>query len=46
VANINITIPDDLHRNLKIRAATEGKSLKAILLEALSSGNRQQRRRA
>lgn len=46
MANINTTIPDELHRNLKIRAVTEGKSLKALVLEALSSGSRQRRRSA
>ncbi|MFP4524396.1 MAG: hypothetical protein ACLFO2_03750 [Candidatus Woesearchaeota archaeon] len=44
MANINISIPEDLHRNLKIRAATEGKSLKTVVLEGLK--RKPQRRKA
>jgi len=34
--NVNYEIPDDLHRALKIRAAEEGKTLKQIILDALT----------
>lgn len=33
--NINYEIPDDLHRALKVKAAQEGKTLKALIIELL-----------
>ena len=35
MSNINITIPDDIHKKLKIAAALEEKSLKDLVIEAL-----------
>lgn len=35
MTNINITIPDKLHKELKIRAAIEEKTLKELITEAL-----------
>jgi predicted HicB family RNase H-like nuclease len=35
--NVNYTIPDDLHRALKVKAAQEGKTLKQVILEALEA---------
>ncbi|MBD3209639.1 hypothetical protein GF367_04460 [Candidatus Woesearchaeota archaeon] len=35
--NINITIPDDVHRELKIAAATKGKPLKHVVIETLEA---------
>lgn len=32
---IHYSIPDDLHRALKIKAAEEGKTLKQVILDAL-----------
>ena len=36
VARIHYEIPDDLHREVKARAAIEGKTLKQYLIDALS----------
>jgi hypothetical protein len=36
--NINYQLPDDLHRALKIRAAEEGITLKALIIRLLSEG--------
>jgi hypothetical protein len=36
MANINIIIPDEVHRDLKIRAIKEEKSLKDLIIELLS----------
>jgi predicted HicB family RNase H-like nuclease len=36
--NINYEIPKDLHRALKIKAAEEGKTLKALIIELLQQG--------
>lgn len=36
--NINYTIPDDLHRALKIRAAEEGVTLKELIIRLLTEG--------
>lgn len=36
--NINYTIPDDLHRALKIRAAEEGVTLKELIIQLLTEG--------
>ena len=36
--NLNYPIPDDLHRALKIRAAEEGITLKALVVRLLSEG--------
>lgn len=35
--NINYEIPDDLHRALKVKAAQEGKTLKALIIELLQA---------
>ena len=37
VANINITVPDDLHRRAKAEAAMRGQSLKDFIIEALAA---------
>lgn len=37
MAILHYDIPDDLHRALKVRAAQEGKTLKALLIEILVS---------
>lgn len=34
--NINYTIPDDLHQALKVRAAQEGITLKALIIRLLT----------
>ena len=36
--NINYAIPDELHRKLKIRAAAEGVTLKAEIINLLQRG--------
>lgn len=36
--NINILVPDELHKQLKLIAAVEGKSLKQLFTEALEEG--------
>jgi plasmid stability protein len=36
--NVNYQFPDDLHRALKIRAAEEGITLKALIIRLLSEG--------
>lgn len=35
MTNINISIPDDLHKQLKVAAAMEDKSLKDVVIETL-----------
>lgn len=35
--NINYEIPEHLHRDLKVRAAQEGITLKALVIQALRS---------
>ena len=35
MTNINITIPDDLHKELKVAAAMEEKPLKDVVIERL-----------
>jgi predicted HicB family RNase H-like nuclease len=45
MANINVTVPDDLHRQVKAAAALEGKSLKDYVIEALAAAVRQQKGR-
>ena len=35
--NVNYEIPDDLHRALKVRAAEEGVTLKALIIRLLSA---------
>lgn len=35
MVNINIEIPEDVHRKIKILAASEGKSLKDLIIEVL-----------
>lgn len=39
--NINYTIPDDLHRALKIRAAEDGVTLKELIIRLLTEGIQQ-----
>lgn len=36
--NINYTIPDDLHRELKMAAAAEGVTLKLLIIRLLDVG--------
>lgn len=36
--NVNYEIPDDLHRELKIRAAQEGVTLKDLIIRLLTEG--------
>lgn len=38
MAIIHYEIPDELHRELKIRAAQEGTTLKALLIRLLEEG--------
>lgn len=35
MVNINIEIPEETHKKIKILAATEGKSLKELIIKAL-----------
>ena len=35
MTNINITLPEELHRCLKIRAVEENKTLKGLVIELL-----------
>ncbi|MBW2983310.1 type II toxin-antitoxin system HicB family antitoxin [Candidatus Woesearchaeota archaeon] len=35
MTNINISIPDDLHKELKVAAAMEDKPLKELVIERL-----------
>ena len=37
MVNINIILPDDLHTKLKIKAAVDGRPLKALINEALAN---------
>jgi predicted HicB family RNase H-like nuclease len=37
MAQLNIEIPDHLHRSLKLEAIDQGKTLKALVLDLLSS---------
>ncbi|MFH1915842.1 MAG: hypothetical protein ABIJ21_01125 [Nanoarchaeota archaeon] len=37
MANINITIPDELHRKLRIASATKEKPQKEIIIEFLAA---------
>lgn len=37
MTNINITIPDDLHKELKVAAAMEEKPLKSVVIERLEA---------
>jgi len=37
MARIHYEIPDDLHREVKAKAALEGKTLKQYLIEALAT---------
>lgn len=37
MANINITIPEELHRHLKILAIEENKTLKSLVIELLTA---------
>lgn len=36
MANINITLPEELHMRLKIRAVEESKTLKELVIELLT----------
>ncbi|MBN1275755.1 toxin-antitoxin system HicB family antitoxin [Candidatus Woesearchaeota archaeon] len=38
--NLNITIPEELHKQLKIAAATQGTTLKEEIVAALEEGIR------
>lgn len=38
MAIIHYELPDDLHRALKVRAAQEGITLKALIIRLLSEG--------
>jgi predicted HicB family RNase H-like nuclease len=38
--NVNYEIPDDLHRALKVKAAQEGLTLKALIISLLSEALR------
>ncbi len=35
MVNINIEVPEDVHKKIKILAATKGKSLKDLIVESL-----------
>ena len=37
MTNINITIPDNLHKELKVAAAMEEKPLKTVVIERLEA---------
>lgn len=37
MANINISIPDELHKELRIAAAKEEKTIKQLVIETLES---------
>ncbi|MFP4524397.1 MAG: hypothetical protein ACLFO2_03755 [Candidatus Woesearchaeota archaeon] len=37
MTNINISIPDDLHKELKVAAAIEEKPLKTVVVERLEA---------
>jgi predicted HicB family RNase H-like nuclease len=41
MANINILIPDELHKQLKIIALKENKSLKELIVEQLEMETKQ-----
>jgi len=36
MVNVNIEMPDDLHRELKIAAVTKGTTIKQLLIDILS----------
>jgi len=35
MANINISIPDDVHKDLKVAAVMQGNSLKTLIIKTL-----------
>jgi predicted HicB family RNase H-like nuclease len=35
MVNLNITLPDELHKQLKVQAALEGRPLKELVIKAL-----------
>jgi len=37
MVNINLILPDDLHKRLKVKAAIEERSLKELINDALAS---------
>jgi hypothetical protein len=45
VPRINVDLPADLHRRLKVLAAERGTSLKAVVVELLEKGSTKARRR-
>ncbi len=39
MTNINLEIPEEIHKNLRLRAAKEGKTMKQVIIEDLSKTN-------
>ena len=38
MGELRLIIPDDLHKTLKVKAASEGKTLKHLVVELLKKG--------